>query len=462
MVAAGVIGTCILIALLVISLRWTRAAMTGWLFFFAAIFPTMGVIGFTIVIAADKFVYLPSVGLMMILASLLNWFCRRAGATRAAARYVIAVIVVLALAGAETAASRRYLAYWQDTVTLCERMLTQAPNAARVHNKLGLALKTQGKVEEAIDHYHQALWIEPGNARALNNLGNALKSQGKIDEAISYYRQSLQFAPDSANTHYNLGIALKLQGKTDEAMSHYRQALQLKPDHVNAHSNLGNALSELGKFDEAVWHYRRAVQLKPDFAEAHYNFGNTLKSQGKLNEAVSHYRRAVQSEAGFAEAHHNLGIALQLKGKLNEAINHYLQALQLKPDLAEAHNNLGSVLITTGQLDDALRHFREAARLKPDYLTALNGTARILAIHPDPEVRDVAEAIVLAERAAELTNYKDIAILDTLEVAYVAAGQFDRGIAVAQIAVALASAAQNDELANQIRNRIELYRRAKP
>jgi spermidine synthase len=116
----------------------------------------------------------------------------------------------------------------------------------------------------------------------------------------------------------------------------------------------------------------------------------------------------------------------------------------------------------TGQLDKALEHFREAVRLKPDYLEPLNRMARILAMHPEPKLRDPNQAIEIAKRAAELTGHKDATILETLAAAYAAAGQFDQAMKTAEVALSLATAAQADELANHIRKKIQIYRQAKP
>jgi tetratricopeptide (TPR) repeat protein len=351
---------------------------------------------------------------------------------------------------------------WSDPATLWKDCVAKSPEKARPHNNLGQALETQGKLDEAISHYRQSLQVKPDNAESYNNLGNVLLAQGKFDEAISHFRQALRIKPNFAEAHYNLGIRLAIQGKSDEAISHYRQALQVKPDYAKAHNNLGNALSAQGKFDEAISHYRRALEINPNLAEAHSNMGIRLTVQGKFDEAISHYRQALEINPNLTEAHYNLGIRLAVHGKFDEAISHFRQALQLKPDYAKAHNNLANVLITTGRVDEALKHFREAVRLKTDYLAPLNSMARILVTHPNPKLRDAAQAIELAERAAKLTKYQNPTILDTLSAAYAAAGQFDRAITTAQAALKLASDAQADELANHIRKRLELYRQAKP
>ncbi len=119
-------------------------------------------------------------------------------------------------------------------------------------------------------------------------------------------------------------------------------------------------------------------------------------------------------------------------------------------------------LMTTGQVDEALEHFREALRLAPDFLPSLNGIARILATHPDPNLRDAAQAITFAERAAEITGHRNATVLETLASAYAAAGQFDKAAATAQEALELAVAAKDDGLAERLRRQMELYRQAKP
>jgi len=151
------------------------------------------------------------------------------------------------------------------------------PDDAMAHNNLGVALKGQGKIEQAIGEYREAIRLEPGLALAHRNLGNTLLDQGKTDEAIAEYKEAIRLKPDYANPHNGLGNALKDQGKLDEAIAAYREAIRLKPDYANAHNGLGNALRDLGKLDEAIAEYREAIRLKPDSAIAHSNLGNALR-----------------------------------------------------------------------------------------------------------------------------------------------------------------------------------------
>jgi tetratricopeptide (TPR) repeat protein len=177
MILTGVIGTCILIPLLLISLRWTRSAFTGWLFFFVAILPTMQIIGFSITIASDKFAYIPSFGLLMVLTYFLSAFAQNQfhiSYLRLKSFSSVAVIMfVLMLASAESLSTRSYLIHWRDSVSLFEYMLSKAPNATPLLNNLGNAYDKLGRYQDAVEAYKQVINLKPDYAGAHYNLGNA-------------------------------------------------------------------------------------------------------------------------------------------------------------------------------------------------------------------------------------------------------------------------------------------------
>ena len=163
-----------------------------------------------------------------------------------------------------------------------------------------------------------------------------------------------------------------------------------------------------------------------------------------------------------ARANNNLANALARLGRLDEAIAHYRQALQIDPQMLEAHFNLGNACYREGDLSAAVQQWYEAIRLQPDAIPILNQTARVLATCNDAAGRNGAKAVELAERAAGLTARRDPAILDTLAAAYAEAGRFSAAIETARQALGLASAQSNGPLADQIRERLDLYRNAKP
>jgi len=407
MVLAGVIGTFVLILLLALSLRWTRAALTGWLVFFVAILPTMQIIGFSNVIASDKYAYLPSIGLLMILASFLVWLCNYRFLTLCR----VSAVIILVLACAESVATRFYLVYWQNTESLVKYMLKLTPDVAPLHSMLGLAFQSQGRFDKAVEQYQKTLQLWPESIVAYNNLGIVLKSQNKLDEAISSFRQAVKIKPDYAEAHNNLGNALLSQNKLDEAIDHFRQAINKNRDFTEAYNNLGNALFSQGRYNEAIEYYRKALEVNPHFAKAHYNLGNVFASLGRFDDAISHYRQALKLNPDYVDAHSNIGIALKSTGRFDEAIDHYRQALKLKPDSAQVYNNLGNLLLAEGKFDEAVSQFRQALQLNPHLADAQYNLGCAFQSHGD-----VNEAVSHYRQALQIDpNHADARnLLETL------------------------------------------------
>ena len=188
-------------------------------------------------------------------------------------------------------------------------------------------------------------------------LGVLLKQQGKINEALFANQKSVKLSIQDAEAHNNLGNTLKELGRLDEAITSYKQAIDFKSDFTEAYSNLGVTLQELGRLDEAEISYKRAIELNPNYIEAHNNLGNTLKELGRLDEAITSYKQAIDFKSDFTEAYSNLGVTLQELGRLDEAEISYKRAIELNPNYIEAHYNLGVLLFTLRKYSIALKHF---------------------------------------------------------------------------------------------------------
>lgn len=339
--------------------------------------------------------------------------------------------------------------------------LEAEPDSVEASTLLGRALAEKGRFEEALSILEVAVAAWPESPDASIQLGFALARQGKLPPAVLSYRRALALDPGSAEAHAYLGSALAAQGNLDEAIVHFEQALHTRPNHAELHDWLGSALREKGRTEEAFGHFREAVRLDPRFAMAHFNLGRALKQQGKLDEAVREYRRALEIDARLAVAHKSLGSILGSQGRLDEAVRNFREALRVEPDDAEAHNNLGLALRMLGKHEEAIRHFRAALLRRSDWPAPMSELAWILATHPDPKVRDPAEALRLAERAAEQTSHRDPAVLDVLAAAYAAAGDWDRATATAGMALTLA-AKRSPSMAEEIAERLALYRNKAP
>jgi len=241
----------------------------------------------------------------------------------------------------------------------------------------------------------------------------------------------------------------------------FEDTLRKNPESYLAHNNLGILLDLQGEHEKAIGHFRNAVRLKPRDAGARNNLGYALQTQGQLDEAIRQFRQAIEIEPGHVMAHFHLGVALQAQGKTDEAVNEYDQALKGDPENGALQYNIGEALAKTGRFAEALNHFQEAARINPDSAAPFNAAAWILATEPNSKFRNPDLAIRLAERAAELSHHENPGILDTLAAAYASGGKFDQAVSTARKAIALASSAKMDNLADRIRERLEFYMQQK-
>jgi tetratricopeptide (TPR) repeat protein len=242
--------------------------LVGWLWYLGMFLPVIDSMQSTQNARADRYTYLPQIGLYILMAwgavELSNsWRHRRAMLGFAAA----------AILASLSAAAYVQTSYWKNSVSL----------------------------------WTHTLACTSENSFADNSLGSALATQGKWDEAIPHFERALQLKPDYADAHYDLGLTLAAQGKWDEAIQHYEQVFHLKLDYADAQYISGVGLAAQGKWDEAIELYKRVLQVKPDNAEAHNNLGVALASQGKLTEAIQHFQRAltlatVQGNTALAES----------------------------------------------------------------------------------------------------------------------------------------------------------------
>jgi Flp pilus assembly protein TadD len=202
------------------------------------------------------------------------------------------------------------------------------PSAAG-YNNLGNAFSKEGKIEEAVDSYHQALRLEPGYGVAHYNLGNLFAQQNKFKEAEYHLAKAIEINLLHAEAYNSMGNILARQGQLEGAVQQYRMALKLGFLRDAVYFNLAITLIKLGRLDEASEILKESLKVNPDFAPAYHALGKILAAQGKLDEAIQHFRRAVSIQPGFADAHESLGRALAQRGNKDQAAKHYQEALRI-------------------------------------------------------------------------------------------------------------------------------------
>ncbi len=254
--------------------------------------------------------------------------------------------------------------------------LERYPGDTVARANLGSVYQLQGRLEEAIGHYREAVRLDPADAVSLNSLGAALQAAGRHQEALPLLERAVQARPGYAHAHFNLANALLAAGRGAEAVTHLRRVLEADPEDAPAHLRLGYLYVGLGRLEESIGHYRKALSLQPPDADTLNDFGTVLARSGRLAEARAQFERSVELDPADPAAHGNLGLIEAGSGNLAAALEHFREAVRLAPDDADAHNNLGIALARTGRLEEAARHFERALELAPGHAQARENLRR--------------------------------------------------------------------------------------
>jgi tetratricopeptide (TPR) repeat protein len=239
--------------------------LMGWLWYCGTLVPVSQVIQTGGHAMADRWIYVPSFGVLVMIVWGLCDLTRR---WRYQVQGLSVVGAAIVLCGALT---WRQLGYWRNSEVLLRHALAITENNWLAHRNLAGELYNRGEMDEAISHFREFVRLRPEVANSHYNLGVALHKIGQTDEAIRQFQEALRLDPDDADIYYNLGVAFYQQGRSDEAISLFQEAIRLKPDHAEAHNNLGTALGQKGQTDEAIRQFQEALRLKPDYADARKN-----------------------------------------------------------------------------------------------------------------------------------------------------------------------------------------------
>lgn len=301
----------------------------------------------------------------------------------------------------------------------------------------------------ALDYYRHA------------SRGARLRKEGKFDEAIAELDTAVKLQPDFHHAHVEAAIALTQKGMLDEALARLNKALALDPKQSRAQGYAGIVLAQSGRLDEAVAHFQKSLQIDPYYRTAHLNLGKVYREQGKLEQAMVHFRLAVELDDRDPLGYFELGNILFQRQMLAEAIEQFKKTLALDPQAIDAHLLLSKSLVMQGDFRSAVAQLRKAMTVDANNVRPIADLAWLLAVCPDDDVRNGAEAVDLARRACAVTNYRNPALLNTLSAAYAEAGNFSEAIATATKALKLVDPKDNAQ-AQWIRQSLECYRAGKP
>ncbi|HUN53846.1 MAG TPA: tetratricopeptide repeat protein [Smithella sp.] len=358
----------IVISVLVIAAVKRRPYLfVGWLWYAITLLPVIGIVQSGEQAMANRYHYLPAIGIAVMLAWGFPLFFTHQN-LRKKILFPLGALFIAVL----SCITWQQCSYWQNSIKLWNYNLRITKNNALAHNNLGLALFTDGKIKEAIDHYNKAIVLIQDNALFYNNRANSYAALDQYKPAIADYHVAIRLNPDFAEAYYNLGIIHIKLGLNQKAVDYFSKAIHLRPDDPSYYSDRGIAYAKLGQYELALKDYNQAIRLKPADADFYNIRGAANQSLFRYQDAINDFNEALRLKPNDAGFFYNRGIAYFKMSRFQSAIDDFNQALRLKPDYAEAFNNRGGVYFKLRRYQSAVKDFNEAIRLKPDYADAYN------------------------------------------------------------------------------------------
>jgi tetratricopeptide (TPR) repeat protein len=436
---AAALVVLVLSASAVLRLKREPWFAVGWFWYLGTLVPVIGVVQVGGQAMADRYTYLPLIGIFIVVA------------------WGLAEVLNSLRPGPERGLPQpRKLSRLQAEP--CERF-PLAPGAVRS------LLPTEVRAPAAASGGARfaPLLCAAGGLAVLAACAVATRNQVSYwHSTLSIFEHSLAATKHNPMAHYCLGQVYAQQGKHELAENHYRIAAREAPTALEPHIGLGTLFYQQGKLEAALEEFQAALRFGPFNGMTHNYLGMAYQRMGRNKEALEEFSKAVALAPMFPAAHSNLGAVLAREGRLEEAAAQFRVALTCDPGSDSAHFGLGSVLTSQGKRDEAVTEYQAALTFNPTNAAALNDLAWIRASAPDDRLRNGAEAVKLAEQACKLTEFREPQRIGTLAAAYAEAGRFEEAVKTGEKARALALATDQAALAARNEELLALYRARKP
>jgi len=248
-----------------------------------------------------------------------------------------------------------------------------------------------------LKRYQQVLELNDEDIELIPGiLGNVLYNQGKLDEALIAYKEAIHITPEDEVIRQNLGNVLIIGGYIEEAVIEYKEAIRINPNNVQLFTHLGNIFYNQDKFDEAIDEYRKALEIEQNNAEVRVHLALILYTQDKLDEAIHEYREAIRIAPNSADAYAGLGRALSGRKRFEEAVKMLEKAISIEPENGALYRDLGSVLYKQGNIEKAIAMFKETIKLDPHEAIAYTNLGA--ALYEQGQRKEAIETLEKASR----------------------------------------------------------------
>jgi tetratricopeptide (TPR) repeat protein len=386
----GLVTVSILLLVIwsVLFVLWRKKSpylLVGWLWFLGTLIPTIGFIQVGAQSMADRYMYIPSIGLFIIVV----WGARDLMQVNPGLRKIFLVAGTAALALCLVATSWQ-ITYWRNTATIFVHAINVTGDNPVAYFTLGTEYERAGDRNDALTLYKKSVETGPNYYPAEFNLGRMLLENGDDQAARSHFKYAKGLNGGDPLLEFNWGLLLLKAGRNEEGSNHLQTAVQMlrtasqvDPGSSEYHFYLAGALQKLARTPEAIQEYSNVLRLDPDYPEARYGLAAALITAGRTNEAIGQYRNEVTLHVNDPEAHYNLGLALLENQQFGDAEKEFAIELQQSPAELKAHYRLAQARAGEHQYAAAAAQYREALQILPDFADAKKELAALLAAHPE-------------------------------------------------------------------------------
>jgi tetratricopeptide (TPR) repeat protein len=369
---AGLLLIAVTILIIRTAKRFPYLTM-GWLWFTGTLVPVIGIVQVGSQAMADRYTYIPLIGLFVMAAwgipdLLKKWQPTRFPTPRKKALFASSALVLLSL----FIVTWTQVGYWRNEIALYDHSLKVAGPSDIIHCNRGVAYFKRGDRRQAISDFDRAIQINPDDAQAYYNRGVVYGELRNMRQAISDYDRAIEIDPENADAYNNRGVAHYELGNHRQAISDYDRAIQINPEYAAAYNNRGVTYGELGNLSQAISDFDRAIEINPEYAAAYNSRGATYGKLGNLSQAIPDFDRAIEINRKYADAYYNRGIVYSELGNVRQAISDYDRAIEINPEYARAHYNRGAAYSKLGNYRRAIDDFDRAIQIDPEYAEAYN------------------------------------------------------------------------------------------
>lgn len=345
---------------IVYRLYHNRWFMFCFMFYFASIFFLMRFDKMVnLGVVADRFIYLPSLGLCLYLATQIEK--QYSKSTRLKRMLLILGLIVLIITLVHKTIQQQNV--WKTSTNLWGHVVKHEPTIAIAYNNRGFSYIEAKQWDLAFNDFKKAIEILPTYAYAYSNIGSLYFLKEQYDLAVQYFNTTLSYDPEHAKSHNILGLIYEKKGNLDLALKKFSEAIELEPNDYDFRFNRYRIYKNQGKFKLAVDDLNWLIQIYPDKFEYYLERGDLFINTNQLDLALSDYQHTLQLNPKSDQAYHNLGILFAIQGKVDLAIEYLTKAIQLNPQSALSYVNRAKILQKMGNIRQALDDAQKAQSL---------------------------------------------------------------------------------------------------